>query len=199
MDAQRDSQPLYFSADDIGASLPAAFKGVMRAPTDYFAAMPPASGYRNSMILLLIYLSIPVIVGGTAIGILNMLLILPLFLAIGAAGTWMWAWYLGWAARVFCHAQLSTRDAFKICAYGSAPLIFSWIPVLGPLAWFWNLYLNWQGMVSHARLGGGSALLIILGAFVVMAASLTALAVLLIYVNLDFDIRPIQLPAPTWL
>ncbi len=184
----------YFSTRHIGATLVDAFRGVMRAPTDYFAAMPEAHDYRDSSILLLIYLCIPALMTSLATGIVSIVIILPVFLIFGFVSTWLWASYLGWAARRFCAASLSTTDAFQICAYGTAPLVFSWIPILGMVAWLWNLYLNWQGLISHGRLGGGSALLIIIGAFVLMGLSLAVLVMLLAYYSLHFDWQWLSIP-----
>jgi len=187
----------YFSAEHIGDTLLEAFKGVMSAPNTYFAAMPVARDYRDSLMLLCIYLAIPALVVGIVTGIVTTIIILPVSLLFGFIGTWMWAAYLSWAVRRFCASDLSTVAAFQICAYSSAPLIFSWIPIIGMLAWMSNLYLNWQGLVSHARISAGAALLIILGAFFVMAISLTILAALLIYATAQFGM---QLPSPpaTW-
>ncbi|MDX8392910.1 MAG: YIP1 family protein [Mariprofundaceae bacterium] len=190
----------YFSSQRIGNTLTGAFKGIMRAPSEYFTAMPPAYNYRDSFILLLIYLSIPALMVSLFTNLINILLILPLSLFFGIIGTWLWACYLGWAARKFCASTLSTAGAFQICAYSTAPLVLSWIPIFGPIACLWNLYLNWQGMISHARLGGGSALLIIIGAFVISGLSFVALLFALIYSNLNFEIHSFPtLPAPTWL
>jgi len=184
----------YFSAERIGDTLLSAFKGVMVAPNTYFAAMPEARDYRNSLMLLCIYLAIPALMVGLATGVIGIIFILPVSLLFGLIGTWMWAAYLAWAARRFCGSELSAAGAFQICAYSSAPLIFSWIPILGMLAWLSNLYLNWQGLVSHARLGAGAALLIILGAFFIMALSLAVLAGLLIYAGTQFGV---DIPSPS--
>jgi len=184
----------YFSAQRIGDTLSGAFKGIMRLPSDYFAAMPPAHGYRDSMMLLSIYLAVPALMASLFTGLISVFIILPVSLLFGIIGTWMWAWYLSWAARSFCNSTLSISEAFQICAYSSAPLVFSWIPILGMLAWMWNLYLNWQGLISHARLGGGSALLIIIGAFVVMGLSFAVLGALLVYSSFHFDWQTLPLP-----
>lgn len=190
----------YFSAERIGASLLPAFKGVMVSPNNYFAAMPEAHDYRDSLMLLGIYLGISALVSGTVAGVLGLVLILPLALTLGLIGTWMWAWYLGWAARRFCGSQLSTVDAFQICAYSSAPLVFSWIPIIGMIAWLSNLYLNWQGLVSHARLGAGAALLIIVGYFFMLALSLLVLVLLLVYASTHYGMNlPSMTPSFTWL
>lgn len=186
----------YFSAASIGDTLFPAFKGVLGSPNDFFTAMPEARDYRDSFMLLCIFLSIPALVASIATGVISIIFILPISLTFGLISTWLWAWYLGWAARRFSGSNLSTVGAFQICAYSSAPLVFSWIPLIGLFGWFWNLYLTWQGLVSHARVGAGPSLLIILGAFFVMMVSLITLAALLLYAGSQFGMEiP---PAPTW-
>lgn len=187
------SRPRYFSAGNIGDTLLPAFKAVMSSPNTYFADMPREDGYRDSLMLLCIYLGIPAVVAGMATGVIGIVVILPLSLLFGVIGTWMWAAYLGWAARRFCGSSLSNAAAFRICAYASAPLVFSWIPIIGLLAWLSNLFLNWQGLVSHGRIGAGAALLIILAAFFLLALSLAVLVALLFYVT---DHYGVQFPAP---
>ncbi len=169
----------YFSSERIGETLLPSFKATMTSPTPFFEGMPTALNYKDSMILLVIYLLIPALAISIFSGIITIVFILPAFLLFGIVGTWSWAWYLSWAARTFCKSSLTTVDAFQICAYGAAPSIFSIIPFAGVITTMWSLYLNWQGLVSHARIGGGSALLIILASFVVMGLSLLLLVILL--------------------
>jgi len=51
--------------------------------------------------------------------------------------------------------------------------------MFGVVASFWSLYLNWQGLVSHGKVGGGAALIIIIAAFVVLGVSMAVLIGLL--------------------
>jgi len=170
----------YFSSDRIGDTLVPAFKAVITRPREFFERMPIAERYSNSLVLLSIYLTIPALIVSIFSGVVTVIVILPVSLITGIIATWMWAWYLSWAARVFCKAPLTTPDAFQVCTYSTAPLIFSWLPLVGAVAFFWNLFLNWQGLVSHGRVGGGAALLIILAAFIIMSLSLVVLAALLL-------------------
>jgi len=171
----------YFSSEHIGETLLSSFKATMTSPTPCFENMPVAQDYRNSIVLLTIYLIIPALTVSIFSGAITMFFILPAFLLLGIIGTWSWAWYLAWAARTFCKSSLTTADAFQICAYGAAPVVFSMVPVAGMITTLWSLYLNWQGLVSHAKIGGGSALLIILASFVVLGLSLLLLVILLFY------------------
>ena len=177
--------PVYFSSNRIGETLVPATKDVLVSPALFFGAMPRAGDYMNSLVLLSVYLVIPALILSLFSGIVTIIFILPATLVLGIATTWMWAWYLGWASRVFCKVDLSTAAAFQICAYSSAPLLLSWVPVFGVVAYVWSLYLNWQGLVSHARVGGGAALMFILAAFVLFALSLLLLLVLLFKLTAD--------------
>jgi len=185
----------YFSSERIGETLLPSFKATMTSPTPCFENMPVAQDYKNSMVLLVIYLLIPALIASIFSGLITIVFILPMFLLFGIVGTWSWAWYLAWAARTFCKSSLTTADAFQICAYGAAPIIFSMIPIVGIITTLWSLYLNWQGLVSHARIGGGSALLIILVSFVVLGISLLLLVVSLFYFAAQTGIN---LPEVQW-
>lgn len=171
----------YFSSNDIGATLVPACIHVLRSPRTFYMHMPTASDYKDSLVLLAIYLAVPALIISVLSGLIGILVILPVSLILGLAATWLWAAYLAWAVRLFCKVPLSTCNAFQICAYAAAPLLFSWVPLIGVVAYFWNLFLCWQGLVAHAKVGGGAALIIILAAFVILAASLLLLAVLLAY------------------
>ncbi len=175
-----DETMICFSSDRIGETLPAAFRQTLTRPVAWFSAMPKATGYRDSLVLLAIYIAIPALVASALTGFITILIILPLSLALGLIATWLWAWYLAWASRVFGKSHLTTADAFQICAAASAPMVFSVIPFMMPVATLWSLYLTWQGMVSHGKVGGGAALLIILAAFVILGGSLLLLVALLL-------------------
>lgn len=185
--------PVYFDSDRIGDTLVSSVKYIITAPQGFFADMPPADAYRNSLTFLTIVLVVLAIGLSLMSGLVLLPVIFPVAIVLGLITTWMWAWYLGWACRVFCKTQLSTINAFQICAYGSVPLVFSWLPIIGMLSSLWNLYLNWQGLVSHARVGGGSALLIILGPLIVMGISMAILAVLAFKLMTDMGVDPTQL------
>ena len=147
----------YFSSERVGETLVAATKGILGSPAGFFEAMPRVTDYKNSLMLLSVYLVVPALALSLFSGVVTIIFILPVTLIFGILNTWLWAWYLGWASRTFCKVDLGTADAFQICAYGAAPLLLSWVPVFGMIAYVWSLYLNWQGLVSHARVGGGAA------------------------------------------
>ncbi len=177
--------PVYFSSERVGETLVGATRDVFVSPVRFFEAMPAATDYRNSLVLLSIYLAVPALILSLFSGIVTIVFILPSTLVFGIFTTWSWAWYLAWASRVFCKAELGTAGAFQICAYSSAPFLLFWVPVFGVVAYVWSLYLNWQGLVSHARIGGGAALMFILAAFVIFGLLLIVLVLLLIRLASD--------------
>jgi len=185
--------PEYFDSNRISGTLGASAKSVLIAPQAFFSDMPSTDGYRNS----LVFLTIVFVVLSLGISMMTSLVLLPAILPVallfGFIATWMWAWYLGWACRVFCKAELSTQNAFQLCAYSSIPLVFGLLPVAGVIASLWNLYLNWQGLVSYARIGGGSAMLIIVLPLIVLGISMAVLVVLLGILMVQMGIDPAQL------
>ncbi len=175
-----DEPLIHFSSNRIGDTLPKAFVQTLTRPAAWFEAMPKAESYRDSAVLLAIYILAPALVASILTGFVTIIVILPLSLLFGFVATWMWAGYLAWASRTFCKTDMTTVDAFQICAAASAPQVFSAIPMLAPVATLWNLYLNWQGLVSHGKVSGGCALLIILAAFVILGGTLLILFVLIL-------------------
>lgn len=176
---------MYFSSEKIGETLIPVVKATLFSPSTYFAGMPRAQGYRDSLVLLAIYLLVPALLSSLLSGVVTILFILPTTLIFGMLTTWLWAWYLAWAARRFCASTLTTEDAFQILAYSAVPLLFSWIPILGAIGIAWNLYLTWQGLVSYGKVGGGAALLIILAAFLILGLSLMVLFLMLAAIGLQ--------------
>ncbi|MDX8411827.1 MAG: YIP1 family protein [Mariprofundaceae bacterium] len=185
--------PVYFDSNRIGDTLAMTIKHVITAPRDFFADLPPSDAYRDSLLFLTIVLVVLALGFSLMSGLMLLPLIVPFTLVFGLITTWLWAWYLSWACRVFCKLQLSTANAFQICAYGAVPMMFSWLPIFGVLASLWNLYLNWQGLVSHAKVGGGSALLIIFLPLVILGLSMAVLLVLVFQLMADMGIEPSQL------
>ncbi|MDQ7010834.1 MAG: YIP1 family protein [Mariprofundaceae bacterium] len=168
----------YFSTNDPVASIVGAIRDVMTKPGDFFANMPAGKDYGNSVVFLVITLLIPFLMMLFPAGGIG-LLILPVAVVFMLLMAWLWAWYLGWAVRRFCHGNLSTADAFQICAYSNAPNLLAWIPVLNIVASFWTLFLEWRGLVSFARIRSGQAIAVLLVPLVVIFISAAILGVLL--------------------
>jgi len=173
--------------------IPDAIKGVLLTPKLYFKQLPAASGYRDNLIMLGIFLFVPSLIMVRPAGSMAVLLY-PFALGLMLASTWLWARYLTWAVRIFSKEKLDPVDAFQICACSSAPMIFAWTPVLNVIMTLWNFYLTWRGLVSFARIRGGVALLILFVPLVIFAASLLILFGLLFYLMTGSGITPRQIP-----
>jgi len=183
----------YFSADRIVETLPAAIREVLISPKPYFEQMPPIEGFRDNLVMLGIILLPSSLIMVFPAGVMA-ILFLPLALSLMLVTTWLWARYLSWAVRAFTTERLDTASAFQICAYSSVPMLFSWLPVLNVLMSLWNMYLTWRGLVSHARLKGSNALLILLVPLVIFTASLFVLFGLLFYLMGRSGLNPGQIP-----
>lgn len=179
----------YFSTDDPVTSMVGAIRDVITTPGDFFANMPADKGYGNSIIFLTVTLLIPFLIILAPTGGMGML-ILPVAVIFMLLMTWLWAWYLGWAVRRFCHGDLSTADAFQICAYSNVPNLLAWIPILNILASFWTLFLEWRGLVSFARIRSGQAIAVLLVPLVVILISVAILGMLLGIMMEQFGITP---------
>ncbi len=188
--------PLYYQGGVLSESVVSIFFSALFQPRKMFEQMPEASGFRNNAKLLVVYLSVPTLMMtltfGTAVpqfapnfitGLLMVLLIYPVSISIGLASSYLWAWYLSRAIRVFTGREVSVEVVFQICAYSGAPFAIAWGPYLGPVMALWNFFLNWRGLVSHARVGRLAALLIMMAGiswlFVLMIVLFALLVVVL--------------------
>ncbi len=168
----------YFDRENAVESFVAAVRQVVIAPGAFFEGMPRAQGYGPSLIFLSIVLGVVILIYALmTMGVA--LLAAPLVWVLAIVATWLWAWYLGWAVRVFARKDLSTMDAFQICAYANVPVLIGWIPVLGLLSSLWSLALEWIGLTRFAGVSSGTALLILLVPLVLLMLSGALLVVLI--------------------
>lgn len=173
--------PAYFSSADFVGSLAGAVRDVFTHPTEYFRQMPVATSYKDSAILLVIVLAVPLGLSVLLNGSLAMhfapflaLLVIPFSLA----SAWLWAWYLSWAVRRFSGGNLSIIDAFQLYAYSSIPGLFSWVPMLNFIMGIWSVYLEWKGLTTFAGVSNGKAMMIIFLPIIILIISGAVLAVL---------------------
>jgi hypothetical protein len=167
----------YFDGDKPIESFAAAVRDVVTAPGLFFEQMPKAEAYGPAVYFLTLTLAVPLLIG--AMMTLGFSLFLaPVMWLFALAATWLWAWYLGWAARVFGKRELSTPDAFQICAYANVPILLAWVPVLNVVLGLWSLVLEWFGLTRYAGVSSGVALLILLVPMIILMLSMTALIVL---------------------
>ncbi len=172
---------IYYTGDKLSESIASVFFAALFAPRRLFGQMPNASGYRNSIRLMAVFISLPLMMASMLTGVITAIVILPVGIAVGVGTSWIWAAWLSWATSRFCGKNTSTEETFQILAYSSPPLALAWGPYLGfPMA-LWNLWLNWRGLVSHLHLGGFAALGIIAGGIFLLGAIIILIALMLFY------------------
>jgi len=168
----------YFEGEKPIESFAAVVSDVVTAPGAFFEQMPKAETYGSAVYFLSITLAVPLLIGAMmTLGF--SLFFAPVIWLFVLAATWLWAWYLGWAVRVFGKRGLSTQDAFQICAYANVPVILAWIPILNVALGLWSLVLEWFGLTRYAHVSSGVALLILLVPMIILMLSMTVLVVLL--------------------
>ncbi len=170
--------PEYFRSDRLFDSFIAAARDVALAPGEFFAGLPKAEAYGPAIAYLTLTMAPAFIVW--ALATLGFALMFePFIWLFTLISTWLWAWYLGWAVRVFTKRDLDTVNAFQILAYANTPFIIAWIPWLNMIAGVWVFVLQWIGLTRTAGVSSGAALLILLVPLILLAASLGALIVAL--------------------
>jgi len=116
--------PVYFDSNKPIESFAAAVRDVVIAPSAFFEHMPKTESYASAIYFLTISLAVPLLIG--ALMTLGFSLFLaPIIWVVMLLATWLWAWYLAWAARVFGKKELSTIDAFQISAYVNVPMLLA--------------------------------------------------------------------------
>lgn len=147
-----------------------SLRSLLTHPGAFYASLPKAHDYANSLWFLIITVSVPTLV--IAAGTLGISLFLaPMFWLFVVAGTWLWAVYLRWVIRVFAKKEVPTAHAFEICAYANAPLLLAWVPLVNAVVGIWSLVLMWLGLTRNLRLSSGMALIILLVPFLIMTIS----------------------------
>ncbi|HKI61232.1 MAG TPA: YIP1 family protein [Mariprofundaceae bacterium] len=168
----------YFEGEKPIESFAAAVRDVVVAPGLFFEQMPKTEAYGPSVYFLSLTLAVPLLIG--AMMTLGFSLFLAPFLwLVMLALTWLWAWYLSWAVKLFGKQALSTPDAFQICAYANVPILLAWVPVLNVVLGLWSLALEWYGLTRYAHVSSGVALLILLVPMIILMLSMTVLVVLI--------------------
>ncbi len=169
---------VYFDSDRPIESFAGAVRDVIIGPGVFFEQMPKAGTYVPAIYFLTLTLAVPLLIG--AMMTLGFSLFLaPLVWLVLLAATWLWAWYLAWAARVFGKKDLATINAFQISVYANVPILLAWVPVVNVITGLWSLVLEWFGLTRFAGVSSGMALLILIVPMVLMMLSVILLVVLL--------------------
>ena len=209
--------PSYYQGGKLSESIASVFFSALFQPKNMFVNMPVAQGFRNNAKLFAVYLSVPTLMMtltfGTAVpqfapnfitGLIMVLAIYPVSISIGLGTSYLWARYLSWASRVVLKRDVSAETVFQVLAYSGPPFAIAWGPYLGPLMAVWNFYLNWRGLVCHARVGGLAALFIMLAgvsALLLVMIVLFVLMSILLPENVEMLLSTLQayLHARGWL
>ena len=161
---------MYFDRRNWVDSYIGSLRSLLMHPGSFYAGLPEAHDYVNSLWFLIITVSVPTLV--IAAGTLGVSLFLaPMFWLFVVMGTWLWAVYLRWVLRVFAKKEVRTAHAFEICAYANAPLLLAWVPLVNAVVGIWSFVLMWLGLTRNLGLGSGMALAILLVPFLIMTLS----------------------------
>ena len=164
----------YFDKNRPMQTLLLSMQGVLKSPKNFFAQLPPAAFYANS-----IFLGTVIILAASFIGVpfhsFTMLFMVPVSWGLGLIGIKVWSSYIAWATRSFGKAKLSTANAFNMSAYASVPLVFSAVPILGLISCLWSLYLMWVALVSRCHVKSSTAAIIIAIPAILFGITATAL------------------------
>lgn len=184
-------QITYFRRDKLPEVFVSIFIAGIFFPRRMFAGLPEGASWKESAILLAMYLAVPTLMMTTTFGtliptiapgffsgLIAILLIAPVSLAIGVSTSWLWAAYLSRAARIFTGRDVSRERMFQICAYSGPPFVIAWGPYLGPVMAVWNLLLNWKGLRHAAGIGGFTALMMIVAGLLLLALAVVGSAFL---------------------
>jgi len=158
----------YFQSNSPVPTLIPSVRALITRPREFFAGMPFAVFYRNSlffvsiMIFLLTFLAVPFYS-------LGMLFMLPFTWGCVLIGMRLLAAYLSWAVNAFAGARLTTANAFQLSAYAFLPMIFVGLSWAGLAAFMWNIYLLWLGLTAHCRIPAGRAVLVLIVPLLIVA------------------------------
>jgi len=167
----------YFEANRPAQTLISTMRTLFVQPRAFFAAMPVAIFYRNSVffvsiiVFALSFLAIPVYG-------MTMLFLLPATWGVVLIALRFLGAYLRWGVTTLGKARLSTMNAFQLAAYAFLPMLFSTLSWFGVVALLWSIYLLWLGLVAHCKIKAGTALTIV----AVPASLLILIGGVLIYV-----------------
>jgi len=179
-----DNATVYFEANRPVQTLIPAIRSLVSQPRAFFASLPTAIYYRDSLFFASI---IVFVLSALSIPFLSMLMLFlfPLTLGIVMIGMRFLSSYLRWAASSFAKTRLPTAHAFQLSAYAFLPMMFSALSWFGIAALLASMYLLWLGLVTNCRIQSITALLIIAVPFVVVTMIGSAMMFILSQVTIS--------------
>jgi hypothetical protein len=116
---------------------------VMTDPHGFFAEMPQAGGLGDPGTFLLIIAALDavghLILGWGVVGMLASFVFLVVLAAVTAA-------LFTVIAQQLFEGRAGFEPTFRVVAYSSAPLVFSWVPFVGTVAQLYAAYLALRGI-----------------------------------------------------
>jgi len=158
--SMQDEATVYFQSNRPGGSFISSLKALLIRPREFFADMPFAVFYGNSLffasiiIFALTFLAVPFY----SIG---MLFMVPFTWGSILIGMWFLSAYMSWAVKAFGGGKLTQANAFQLSAYALMPMLFIGLSWAGVAAFVWSMYLVWLGLVAHCRIAAGRAVLVL--------------------------------------
>ncbi|MDQ6972612.1 MAG: YIP1 family protein [Mariprofundaceae bacterium] len=159
--ATGEASIVYFQSSQPAQTLIGTIKSLIMQPRGFFAGMPFAVFYANSLffativVLGLSFLSVPFYN-------LGMLFMVPVIWGVIIIGMRLLAMYMHWAVPALAGGRLTTANAFQLSAYASMPMLFVGLSWFGIVAFLWSMYLLWVGLTSYCRIRTGGALAVII-------------------------------------
>jgi len=145
-----------------------ALKSLLTQPREFFAGVPFAVFYGNSLFFASIIIFILTFVAAPFYS-LGMLFMLPFTWGCILIGMYMLAAYISWAVKSFAGGRLTSANAFQLSAYAFAPMMFAGLSWAGLVAFVWSMYLLWLGLTAYCRITAGRAVLVLVFPLLIVA------------------------------
>lgn len=131
-----------FQTDNLIDSFVGVWKRVTTEPRAFFEQMPVSGGLQNPLVFLAICLGIDAL-GFLLIGPRGSA---PAVLIVGIVMSFAYAGVLMLVARQLFSGAGDYEATYRVVAYSHAPTALAWIPLIGPLAALYGLYLAIVGL-----------------------------------------------------
>jgi len=177
--------PRYFTTEAIGSSLFSSIGSVALKPKAFFKGLDQTDSYRNSILFLLLLLSVPALVDSYQIDSEHLAIMFPVMEGLGLLSAWLWAGYIYWCIKLFTDHELDHASAFQLAAYSSIPLLLDVAPILLLPAFIWQLYLVRQGLIQYAGIDRSSANVMMAVPVVLLIALFIAAIMMLALMGMD--------------
>jgi len=161
-----------FQTDNLVESFVGVWKRVTTEPRSFFEDMPVSGGLQNPLVFLLLCLCIDAVgfllIGPRGFTPLNVII-------VGVVKSFVYAGLLMLIARQLFAGVGDYEATYRVVAYASAPTALAWIPLVGPLALLYGLFLVIVGLERVHTFDTVRSALSLLLAAIAVGALLTVL------------------------